>query len=172
VYGRRYQGSTVTEHDAGWQGADLPRRTMAGVLGLDPGTRVWTRCDRKTSGGNAFSADGPSWCLTGSTRSWKIGDLQGRELTAAEAGLLNGFPLDFPWQGSRTKRFLQIADVVNPVIAAIALGVATSTPWVEPVRAYLDELYGPPIAGSALVAAPLGRSDGQLDLFAEWAVAA
>lgn len=141
VYGRRYRATRVTEHDAGWRGADLPRTTMAGVLGLAPGTRVWTRGDRKTSGGNAFCADGPSWCLTGSTRSWKIGAPDGRELTASEAGLLNGFPRDYPWRGSRTKQFLQIADVVNPVIATIALGVATDTPWVGPVRAYLAALY-------------------------------
>jgi DNA (cytosine-5)-methyltransferase 1 len=150
VYGRRYDTTRVSEHDAGLYGADLPRRTMAGVLGLPAGTRVVTRGDRKTSGGNAFSADRPSWCLTGSTRSWKIVTPDGasRELTAGEAGLLNGFPTNYPWRGSRTKQFLQVADVVNPVIAAVALGIATNTPWVAPVRAYLEQLYGPgPAAG-------------------------
>lgn len=32
--------------------------------------------------------------------------------------------------------------MVNPVIAAVALGIATNTPWVAPVRAYLEQLYG------------------------------
>jgi DNA (cytosine-5)-methyltransferase 1 len=160
VYGRRHQATTVTEHDAARAGVAFPRRTMAGVLGLPAGTQVITRGERKTSGGNAFTADGPSWCLTGSTRSWKIRTPDGaeRELDAAEAGLLNGFRRDYRWQGSRTKQFLQSADVVNPIVAAIALGIATDTPWVEPVLAYLAELYGPAEAEAG--------GDGQLDLFA------
>lgn len=161
VYGRRYDTTRVSIHDAGWNGGDLPRRTMASVLGLPAGTKVWTRGDRKTSGGNAFSADGPSWCLTGSTRSWKVGATDGPEMTAAEAGLLNGFPVNFPWRGSRTKQFLQIADVVNPVIAAVVLGVATNTPWAEPVHAYLDRIYGP--ASEAVADLPPFE---QLDLLA------
>lgn len=143
VIGRRYDSPRVSQHDAGWNGANLPRHTMASVLDLPTGTRVITRGARKTSGGNAFSADVPAWCLTGSTRSWKI-DAPGqpiRELTVAEAGLLNGFPRTYPWQGSRTKQFLQVADVVNPVVAAVVLGIATDTPWVGPVRTYLDMLY-------------------------------
>jgi DNA (cytosine-5)-methyltransferase 1 len=173
VYGRRYDSPRVSVWDAGVNGADLPRHTMASVLDLPAGTRVWTRGDRKTSGGNAFSVDGPSWCLTGSTRSWKVGAPDGRELTASEAGLLNGFPADYPWQGSRTKQFLQIADVVNPVIAAVALGVATNTPWVEPVRRYLERLYPNPVAPCAPEppAAEVSPFD-QLDLFAALGVAA
>lgn len=164
LVGRRYQPPRVRVHAAGWFGANLPRYTMASILGLPAGTRVVTRGDRKTSGGNAFSADGPSWCLTGSTRSWKVETPDGavRELTAAEAGFLNGFPRDFPWCGSRTKQFLQAADVVNPVIGAVVLGVATDTPWVEPVTAYLHELYGPGIAPEVDLVVP---SAGQLDLF-------
>jgi DNA (cytosine-5)-methyltransferase 1 len=138
---RRYAPSRLSAGDV-----ELPRRSMAGALGLPRGLRVWTRGDRKTSGGNTFSADDPSWCLTGSTRSWKIGAPDGRELTAGEAGLLNGFPADYPWRGSRTKQFLQIADVVAPAVAAVALGIATDTPWEEPVRAYLHGLYGGPQA--------------------------
>lgn len=177
VYGRRYDSPQVHPHDAGWNGKDLPRHTMASVLGFPPGVQVITRGDRKTSGGNAFSADGPSWCLTGSTRSWKLRFPDGteRELTAAEAGLLNGFPIDYPWQGSRTKQFLQSADVVNPVIAAVALGCATNTPWVEPVRAYLEQLYGPGTAPTKPVVTlpPMRRQHtDQTDLLAELAGAA
>ncbi|MFI5891971.1 hypothetical protein ACIA5D_17860 [Actinoplanes sp. NPDC051513] len=167
LYGRRYDTTRVSVHDAGWNGAGLPRHSMASVLGLPIGTRIITRGDRKTSGGNVFSADGPSWCLTGSTRSWKLAAPNGpvRELTAGEAGLLNGFPPDFPWQGSRTKQFLQVADVVNPIIGAIVLGVATNTPWVDPVLGYLRSLYG---AGRRAVVpgepAVEGRAT-QLDLF-------
>jgi DNA (cytosine-5)-methyltransferase 1 len=136
---RRWRAPRVTIPADGNYG--MPRRSMAEALGWPAGKRVWTRGARKTSGGNAFSADGPSWCLTGSTRSWKIGALDGPELTAAEAGLLNGFPLDYPWVGSRTKQFLQVADVVCPPMAAAVLGVATDTEWVELVREYLEHIH-------------------------------
>jgi DNA (cytosine-5)-methyltransferase 1 len=159
LYARRCTSTRVTQHDAGWNGADMPGRTMAQALGWEPGIRIWTRGQRKTSGGNAFSADKPSWCLTGSTRSWRIGAADGPELTAAQAGLLNGFPLEYPWQGSRTKKFLQVADVVSPVVAAVVLGVATDTPWVEPVTAYLESLYG-----SAPAVSPARSRFEQLDL--------
>lgn len=141
---RHFTSPQVSVHDAGINGADLSPRTMAGVLGWPAGVRVWTRGNKKGQGGNDFSADQPSWCLTRASRSWKIGALDGPELTAAEAGLLNGFPTDYPWQGSRTSQFLQIADVVSPVVAAVVLGIATDTPWAAPVQAYLHDLYGDP----------------------------
>lgn len=144
VVGRRFAPSRVTEHDAGWKGADLPRRSMSQALGWEPGHRVYTRNNRKAGGGNAFNAEGPSWCLTGSTRTWALDGPLGRQLTIPEGSLLNGFPADYPWAGSRTKVFGQIADVVAPPMAAVVLGIATDTPWAEPVRAYLDGLYRRP----------------------------
>lgn len=44
-------------------------RTMADALGWGPGERVNTR-GAGSSGGNEFSAEAASWCLTGSARSW------------------------------------------------------------------------------------------------------
>lgn len=35
--------------------------------------------------------------------------------------MLQGFDADYPWNGSRTKQFLQIADVVLPEVAARVL---------------------------------------------------
>lgn len=117
-----------------------PAPTMAQVLGWEPGHRMRTRGNRRGGGGNAFSCDGPSWCLTGSSRSWER-EADGARMTAAQAGLLQGFRPDYPWAGARTRQFLQAADVVLPPVAAAVLGYVTGTPWVEPVRAYLDELY-------------------------------
>lgn len=103
--------------------ADRPQPpTMAQVLGWSEGHHIITRGNMTGDGGNRFSADQPSWCLTGSSRSWVRDD--GLRLTAAEAGLLNGFRADYPWQGSRTSRFLQAADVVAPPMAAAVLTAA------------------------------------------------
>jgi DNA (cytosine-5)-methyltransferase 1 len=163
---RRYTPPTVRITPA----TPLPTVSMAAALGWEPGVRVWTRNNRRATGGNAFSADGPSWCLTGSTRSWKIGDpTTGHYLTTAQAGLLNGFPLDYPWTAaSRTAEFLQVADVVAPTVGAAVLGVATNTPWEAPVRAYLADLYGhaqqaPPVP-QVTIPAPR-RTVDQLALF-------
>jgi DNA (cytosine-5)-methyltransferase 1 len=99
------------------------RVSMADALGWDAGHRINTRGDRKATGGNWFSADGPSWCLTGSSRTWYRED--GLRMTPGEAGALVGFRPDYPWQGSRSAAFLQAADVVAPPIAAAVLSAAT-----------------------------------------------
>ncbi|MEV8636855.1 DNA cytosine methyltransferase [Streptosporangium sp. NPDC051023] len=127
----------------------LPPISMAMALGWPSGERINTRGQRRTSGGNEFSADRPAWCLTEKARSWRrVSD--GRQLTESEAGLLNGFPADHPWQGSRSKRFLQIADVVAPPVAAAVLATAMEIPWRERVREYLEGIY------PAGVAVPVG----------------
>lgn len=118
----------------------FPRVSMAEALGWGAGERVNTRGNRRTSGGNEFSADGPSWCLTGKARSWRrVSD--GAQLTASEAGLLVGFPAGHPWTGSRTAQFQRIADVVSPIVGAAVLGTALGLDWRQPVRDYLADIY-------------------------------
>jgi DNA (cytosine-5)-methyltransferase 1 len=116
-----------------------PRRSMAEALGWGSGHRVITRGNRRPGGGGDFSADGPSWCLTGRARSWYRDD--GRALDAAEAGHLSGFTLDYPWQGSRTAQFRQAGDVVSPVMAAHILAAAIGIDGRAAVADHLDALY-------------------------------
>jgi hypothetical protein len=97
-----------------------PRRSLSGVLGWPAGEKVRTRGNRCNTGGNLFSADDVSWCATEKMRTC-CRDSDGRRFTAAEAGPLEGFRLDYPWAGSRTRQFHQLADVVCPPVAAPAL---------------------------------------------------
>ncbi|MBX6386835.1 MAG: DNA cytosine methyltransferase [Microbispora sp.] len=121
----------------------FPQTTMAAALGWPAGEWVNTRGERRTAGGNVFSADRPAWCVTGRARSWKrVSD--GKTLTPAEAGLLNGFPRDYPWTGSsRTSIFQRIGDVVSPMVAAAILGVAFNLNWERRVADYVDRIYRP-----------------------------
>jgi DNA (cytosine-5)-methyltransferase 1 len=138
--------------------APLASVSMAGALGWPVGVVVRTRGNRRTPGGNLFSADGPAQGLTEKARSWTREDQPGHALTAAEAGVLQGFPRDYPWNGSRSSQFLQIADTVSPLTGAAVLGAATGLPWREAVQKRIEQIY--PVEA-------LKRHTAQLDLFAD-----
>ncbi|MFE6967045.1 DNA cytosine methyltransferase [Agromyces sp. NPDC057679] len=128
------------KHSPSAYGFNLEERTtmMSELLGWEPGHHIITRGNRKPTGGNRFSADRASWCLTGSSRTWERED--GLRLDANEAGALVGFDWAYPWQGSRSSRFLQAADVVSPVVAAGILGAVLNIDARGPVREHLDRL--------------------------------
>jgi DNA (cytosine-5)-methyltransferase 1 len=45
-------------------------------------------------------------------------------ISVEEAATLQGFPPDYPWQGSRTRCFLQIGNAVCPPLARLVVASA------------------------------------------------
>jgi DNA (cytosine-5)-methyltransferase 1 len=136
----------------------FPVTSMAAALGWPAGVMIRTRGNRRTPGGNLFSADRPAISLTEKARSWIREDTGQKALTAAEAGVLQTFPAGYPWRGSRSSQFARIADAVPPAMAAAVIGAAAGIPWHAAVWRRLGEVYG------------IGRGTerpGQLDLLAE-----
>ena len=44
-----------------------------------------------------------------------------RRVTIEEAGVLQGFPVDYPWHGTKTSQFVQCGNSVNPIVAVRVL---------------------------------------------------
>jgi DNA (cytosine-5)-methyltransferase 1 len=113
----------------GRQRAGRPRRvrepapTML-AAGLAKGVPVWTRerpattiaCDQRVhpNGHEQNANDAPG-------RYQQRRDANAARVTVCQAAVLQGFPADYPWQGSRTRQFEQIGNAVPPPFACSVL---------------------------------------------------
>lgn len=59
-------------------------------------------------------------------------DLGHRQLSIPEAATLHSFPAGYPFQGSDSQRFLQVANAVPPLLAAHVVSAATGIPLHVP----------------------------------------
>lgn len=80
--------------------------------GRDPLTGKWI-LGRREMGQIGFA-------VTGKAQKLILADGTKRRMTAAEAGLLQGFPADFPWQGTAQERWQQVGNAI-PVPLARAI---------------------------------------------------
>ncbi|WP_244211044.1 DNA cytosine methyltransferase [Amycolatopsis kentuckyensis] len=106
------------------QPAPIARRSMADALGWSGATFV----SNYGTGGNAKKRGKrgmhePAYTMTGrcGRNKWEWPDGSRRNLTVAEAGMLQGFPADYPWQGGSTSQQQQVGDAVPPPLAAAIL---------------------------------------------------
>jgi DNA (cytosine-5)-methyltransferase 1 len=102
LYDPKTEPATVCigHDDCGWAWV-RPATTIVGSFRPDivaaPGYRVTTE-------------DGPRQDAPGSIK-----------VTLAEAAVLQGFPPDYPWQGSKTKRWQQVGNAIPPPLAEAIL---------------------------------------------------
>lgn len=60
-------------------------------------------------------------------------------ITVTEAAVLQSFPADYPWQGTRTKQFEQVGNAWCPRAAAAVVGAATGIDWQPLVARHYGE---------------------------------
>jgi len=121
---RSQYGSGGDPSARGLRTANEPAQTITGTADR----AKWLQSQQKPATKNPQyqrrAVEAPSMALTGNSgrNRWDTG----QQLTEAEAAVLQTFPADYPWQGTKGQRFLQIGNAVPPLMARAILAAATT----------------------------------------------
>lgn len=115
-------------------GCLAPWRTMADALGrgvTDRPAPTVTSGGAKTGGAEPFPTNARKILTDAQERGAWVGPDSIR-INVAEAGLLQSFPADYPWQGGKNKGHEQAGNAVPPLLAAHVVSAATGIPVPVP----------------------------------------
>lgn len=141
----------------GWGATDRPAPTVtsggAKTGGAEPFPTNGRRALTEAQGRGAWAWKRPATTVQADSRIAPPGhrDRAGGEsqfgpgtirITPEEAGLLQSFPADYPWQGNQGKRFEQAGNAWCPLAAAAVVGAATGIDWRPLVARHATEDQG------------------------------